>query len=195
MIKIYDLFVKFKYINFIKKQFVYVINPIKHFKETVLKNEKEIKNMYIGILKEKEYFLENGWVEEDNGVYLKENGTTKFYISNEELGFILFLESTEKKLSNDDSKWYESDEGSMFNAKWFSEISKEKTAEEYIETDCRQNWGEDVFFGDIGQRVFELVKKEVELIRETKNYESELDLAKKACETCGNRFRKIFEML
>ncbi len=90
MIKIYDLFVKFKYINFIKKQFVYVINPIKHFKETVLKNEKEIKNMYIGILKEKEYFLENGWVEEDNGVYLKENGTTKFYISNEELGFILF---------------------------------------------------------------------------------------------------------
>ena len=195
MIKIYDLFVKFKYINFIKKQFVYDINPIKHFKETVLKNEKEIKNMYIGILKEKEYFLENGWVEEDNGVYLKENGTTKFYISNEELGFILFLESTDKKLSNDDSKWYESDEGSMFNAKWFSEISKEKSAEEYIETDCRQNWGEDVFFGDIGQKVFELVKKEVELIRETKDYESELYLAKKACETCGNRFRKIFEML
>ena len=52
--------------------------------------------MYVGILKEKEYFLENGWVNEDNGVYLKENGTTKFYISNEELGFILFLEPTDK---------------------------------------------------------------------------------------------------
>ena len=67
--------------------------------------------------------------------------------------------------------------------------------EEYIEADCKQNWGEETFFGDIGQKVFELVKKEVELIRETKDYESELDLAKKACDTCGNRFRKIFEML
>ena len=42
MIKIYDLFVNFEYINFIKKQFIYAINPIKHFKETILKNDKEI---------------------------------------------------------------------------------------------------------------------------------------------------------
>jgi anaerobic ribonucleoside-triphosphate reductase len=70
-----------------------------------------------------------------------------------------------------------------------------KTAEEYIEADCKREWGEETFFSDIGQKVFELAKKEVELIRETKDYESELDLAKKACDTCGNRFRKIFEML
>ncbi len=42
MIKIYDLFVNFEYINFIKKQFIYMFNPIKHFKEIILKNNKEM---------------------------------------------------------------------------------------------------------------------------------------------------------
>ena len=42
----------------------------------LLRSQIVISKNYLEFISEqKEYFLENGWVEEDNGVYLKENGT------------------------------------------------------------------------------------------------------------------------
>lgn len=42
-ISLYDLFFKFPYKDFFKKQIIYALNPVKHIKETLLNNEEEKK--------------------------------------------------------------------------------------------------------------------------------------------------------
>lgn len=90
-INLYNFITKFNYKNFILKQIIYALNPIKHFKESILynKNSEEFNNT-IKVHKQKEIQL-----QKSREKYLKTLTTDKLEI--------IFETEIIKRLESEDS--------------------------------------------------------------------------------------------